>query len=81
MLMEGNSNDELQELNELHIVVLSSIHWLINHGHLSQIELHSDHARWKKAAHGFEQLLCWFNGETNIFDVVQRIAEDFHNTL
>ena len=81
MLMEGNANDEFQELNELHIIVLCCIYWFIDHSHLSQIELHIDHARSNEAAHGFEQLLCRFNGEANVFDVVQWVAEDFHNTL
>ena len=81
MLMEGNANDEFQELNELHIIVLSCIHWLIDHGHLSKIELYLNHAGREKAAHGLEQLLSGINSEANVFDVVQWVAEDIHNTL
>ena len=57
MHVEGNTNDELQELNELHVVVLRGIDRLVNHGHLSQIELHRDRSLRQKAAHGFEELL------------------------
>ena len=81
MLMEGNANDEFQEFNELHIIIFRCIHWFIDHSHLSQIELHMDHTWRNEAAHGFEQLLGGFNREANIFDVVQWVAEDFHNSF
>ena len=44
VLVIGNSDQEFKELCELHIVVLSSIHRLINDCHLRQIEKHLDGA-------------------------------------
>ena len=55
--MEGDSDDELEELNELHIRVLISIDRFIDYSHLSQVKLDLYHARSDETADTFEDFL------------------------
>ena len=76
--MEGDSDDELEELNELHIRVLISIDRFIDYSHLSQVKLDLYHARSDETADTFEDFLGWFDCEAYILRVP---GEDFHDAF
>ena len=54
----GQPDQELQELDKLHILVLRRVHGLIDDSHLCEVKLHPDYSVREQAADTFEQFDC-----------------------
>lgn len=76
--MIGQADEELQELDQLHVIILISIDRFVDYGHLRQVKKHFRDACGQEAPHALEDVLGRIIDEAFLILILR---EQLHDAL